>query len=45
MLTDRIHQPFVKDDAGATPDRGMLILQYTVAVVAVVAAVLLALVN
>ncbi len=45
MLTDRTHQPFVMDDAEAAPDRGMLVLQYMVAAVAAVAAVLLALVN
>jgi hypothetical protein len=45
MLTDRTHQPFVMDDADAAPDRGMLVLQYMVAAIAAVAAVLLALVN
>lgn len=45
MLTDRTHHQYVMDDAEATPDRGMLVLQYLVAAVAVVAAVLLALVN
>lgn len=45
MLTDRTHQPFVMDDAEAAPDRGMLVLQYLVAAVAAVAAVLLALIN
>ena len=45
MLTDRTHQPLVMDDAEADPDRGMLVLQYMVAAVAGVAAVLLALVN
>lgn len=45
MHTDRTHQPFVMDDAEPTPDRGMLVLQYLVAAVAVVAAALLALVN
>jgi hypothetical protein len=45
MLSDRTHQPFVMDDAEAAPDRGMLVLQYMVAAVAMVAAVLLALVN
>lgn len=44
MLTDRTHQPFVMDDE-PTSDRGMLVLQYLVAAVAVVAAALLALVN
>ena len=45
MLSNRTHQPFVMDDAEAAPDRGMLVLQYMVAAVAMVAAVLLALVN
>jgi hypothetical protein len=45
MLTERTHQPFVMDDAEAAPDRGMLVFQYMVAAVAVIAAVLLALVN
>jgi hypothetical protein len=45
MLTDRTHQPFAMDDAEPTSDRGMLILQYLVAAVAVVAAALLALIN
>ena len=45
MLTDRTHNPFrVRDDA-APADRAMLVLQYLTAVVAVVAALLLALVN
>jgi hypothetical protein len=44
MLTDRTHQPFVIDDADPTSDRAMLVLQYLVAVIAVVAAALLALV-
>jgi hypothetical protein len=44
MLTDRT-QPFVTDDAEPTSDRGMLVLQYLVASIAVVAAVLLALLN
>ena len=45
MLTDRTHQPLVMDDAEPTSDRGMLLLQYMVAAVAVVAALLLALIN
>ena len=45
MLTDRTHQPFAMDDAEPTSDRGMLVLQYLVAAVAVVAAALLALIN
>lgn len=45
MLSDRTHQPFVMDDPKAAPDRGMLVLQYMVAAVAAVAAVLLTLVN
>jgi len=45
MLTDRTHQPFLMDDAEPTSDRGMLLLQYLVAAVAVAAAALLALVN
>lgn len=45
MLTDRTHQPFFMDDAEPTSDRGMLVLQYLVAAIAVAAAALLALVN
>lgn len=45
MLTDRTHQPFAIDDADPSSDRGMLVLQYLTAVIAVVAAALLALVN
>ena len=44
MLTDRT-KPFVMDDAEPTSDRGMLVLQYLVASIVVVAAVLLALLN
>ena len=45
MLTDRTHHPFLMDEAEPAPDRGMLVLQYLVAAVAVAAAALLALVN
>lgn len=45
MLTDRTHHPFLMDDAEPTSDRGMQVLQYLVAAVAMVAAALLALVN
>ena len=45
MLTDRTHQPLVMDDAEPSSDRGMLLLQYLVAAIAVVAALLLALIN
>lgn len=45
MLTDRTHQPFVVDDADQTTDRSMLVLQYLMAGIAVIAAALLALVN
>jgi hypothetical protein len=45
MLTDSTHQPFVNDEADPTSDRGMLVLQYLVAVIAAIAAALLALVN
>jgi hypothetical protein len=45
MLTDRTHRPFLMDDAEPTSDRGMQVLQYLVAAVAMVAAALLALVN
>lgn len=46
MLTDRTHHPFAIDDAErTTSDRGMLVLQYLVAAIAVGAALLLALVN
>jgi hypothetical protein len=45
MLTDRAHQPFAIDDDDPASDRGMLVLQYLTAVVAVIAAALLALVN
>jgi hypothetical protein len=45
MLTDRTHHPFAMDDAEPTSDRGMMVFQYLVAAVAVVAAALLALVN
>jgi hypothetical protein len=42
MLTDRTHEPFPIDDADPPSDRAMLALQYVMAVIAVVAAVLLA---
>ncbi len=45
MLTDRTNHPFLMDDAEPTSDRGMQVLQYLVAAVAMVAAALLALVN
>ena len=45
MLTDRTHQPFAIDDTDPTSDRSMLVLQYVMAVIAVIAAALLALVN
>ena len=45
MLTDRTHTPFLMDDPEPTSDRGMMVLQYLVAAVAVAAAALLALVN
>ena len=45
MLTDRTHHSFLMDDAEPIPDRGMLVLQYLVAAIAVGAAALLALVN
>jgi hypothetical protein len=45
MLTDRTHHPFAMDEAEPTSDRGMVVFQYLVAAVAVVAAALLALVN
>jgi hypothetical protein len=45
MLTDRTNNPFLIDDAEPTSDRAMLILQYLTAVIAVIAAALLALVN
>lgn len=45
MLTDRTHQPFTIDHAEPASDRAMLVLQYVVAVIAVIAAALLALVN
>lgn len=45
MLNDTTHHPFLMDDAEPTSDRGMLVLQYLVAAVAMVAAALLALVN
>jgi len=45
MLTDRTDRPFWMDDAEPTSDRGMLVLQYLVAAIAVVAAALLALLN
>ena len=45
MLTDRTHHPLTMDDAEPASDRGMLVLQYLVAAVAAVAAVLLALLN
>ncbi len=45
MLTDRTHQPFGMDDTEPTSDRGMLVLQYLVAAIAVVAALLLAIFN
>ena len=45
MFTDRTHPPLVMDDAEPASDRGMLVLQYLVAAIAVVAALLLALLN
>lgn len=45
MLTDRTHQPFAIDEADPLSDRSMLVLQYLTAVIAVIAAALLALVN
>ena len=45
MLNDTTHHPFLMDDTEPTSDRGMLVLQYLVAAVAVAAAALLALVN
>ena len=45
MLTDRTHQPFAIDDAEPASDRAMLVLQYLVAAIAMIAAALLALVN
>ena len=45
MLTDRTHQPFAIDDTDPASDRAMLVLQYLVAVIAVIAAALLALVH
>lgn len=45
MLTDRTHQPFAIDDVEPLSDRSMLVLQYLTAVIAVIAAALLALVN
>lgn len=45
MLTDRTHQPFAIDDTDPTSDRAMLVLQYLVAIAAVIAAALLALVR
>lgn len=44
MLTDRTHKPFLVDGEPAS-DRAMLVLQYLTAVIAVIAAALLALVN
>ena len=45
MLDDRTHRPIAIDDADPTSDRAMMVLQYLTAVIAVVAAALLALVN
>lgn len=45
MLTERTHNPFTIDKAEPGSDRAMLALQYVTAVIAVVAAALLALVN
>ncbi len=45
MLTDRTHPPFAIDHPEPASDRGMLVLQYLVAAIAVTAAALLALVN
>lgn len=45
MLTDSAHQPYPIDEDDPTSDRGMLVLQYLVAVIAVVAAAMLALAN
>lgn len=45
MFTDRTHQSLVMDEPEPASDRGMLLLQYLVAAVAVVAALLLALIN
>jgi hypothetical protein len=45
MLTDRTHQPSAIHDADPASDRAMLVLQYLMAVIAVIAAALLASVN
>jgi len=45
MLTDRTQQPLAIDDADPTSDRAMQVLQYLIAGIAVISAVLLALVN
>ena len=45
MLFDRTHNPSTIDVAEPAHDRAMLVFQYLTAVVAVVAAALLALVN
>jgi hypothetical protein len=45
MLTERTHQPLAVEDADPSSDRAMMVLQYLTAVIAVVAAALLALVN
>ena len=42
MLTDRTRQPIVIDDADPAGDRAMQVLQYLIAVIAVIAAALLA---
>jgi hypothetical protein len=45
MLTDRTQQPLAIADAEPASDRAMQLLQYLIAVIAVIAAALLALVN
>jgi hypothetical protein len=45
MFTDRTQDPLAMDDADPASDRAMMVLQYLTAVIAVVAAALLALVN
>lgn len=42
MLADHPRQPFITDDADPLRDHSMLVLQYAIAVIAVVAAFLLA---
>lgn len=45
MLTNRTRTPFRLEEAEPASDRAMLVFQYLTAVVAVIAAALLALVN